>query len=94
MPDNFSTTYSALISEYDARITVVKQEIRDLMADPVGAGMTARAFAELIKDTSSSTADRAVGYGTSDPAVIVSIKCDIIDRLEKAKAICAELDAE
>ena len=95
MPDNFITSYSGLISEYDSRIDVIKQEIRDLMADPVGAGMTAGAFAELIKDPiSSNFSGNFVGYGTSDPSLIVVQKCDIIGRLEKAKAICTELDAE
>ena len=65
MPDNFLTSYSDLISEYDTRINVVKQEIRDLMADPVGAGMTSGAFLELIKDPINSHTDVAVGYETS-----------------------------
>ena len=94
MPDNFLTSYSDLISEYDTRINVVKQEIRDLMADPVGAGMTSGAFLELIKDPINSHTDAVVGYGTSDPSIIIVQKCDVIGRLEKAKAICTELDAE
>ena len=50
-PSDFQTTYSGLISQYTTKIDVIKQEIRDLMADPVGAGMTNGAFLELIKDT-------------------------------------------
>ena len=50
-PSDFQTTYSGLISQYTTKIDVIKQEIRDLMADPVGAGMTNGAFLELIKET-------------------------------------------
>jgi len=94
MPDNFITTYSGLIAEYTSKINVIKQEIRDLMADPVGAGMTHGAFLELIKNPLESTSEQAVGYGTSDPSFLVVEKCHRIDMLEKAKEICTELDAE
>ena len=94
MPNDFITSYSGLITEYTSKINVIKQEIRDLMADPVGAGMTHGAFLELIKNTTESTSDQAVGYGTSDPSFLVVEKCRRIDMLERAKAICTELDAE
>ena len=93
-PSDFQTTYSGLISQYTTKIDVIKQEIRDLMADPVGAGMTNGAFLELIKDTAASTSDKAVGYGTSDPAFIIAEKCERISMYEKSKAICTELAAE
>jgi len=93
-PSDFQTTYSGLISQYTTKIDVIKQEIRDLMADPVGAGMTHGAFLELIKDTAASTPDKAVGYGTSDPAYIIAEKCERISMYEKSKAICIELAAE
>ena len=92
----FITSYSALITEYTSRINIIKQEIRDLMADPVGAGMTSGAFIELIKDPIkiASYGSPNVGYATSDPSIIIAHKCDVIAKLEKAKEICAELDAE
>ena len=55
------------------------------MADPVGAGMTNGAFLELIKDTAASTSDKAVGYGTSDPAFIIAEKCDELACMKNQK---------
>ena len=93
-PADFKTNYPDLISNYQDKIDVIKQEIRDLMADPVGAGMTHGAFLELIKDTLHSTPQQAVGYGTSDPAFVIAEKCDRISMYETAKAICTDLAAE